>query len=787
MSVFDQTVPAPRILVSMGDVRVRRAVTDGLQAAHIRFDEVDDADSVYQLTDSGNYAALLLDQALAGDAMALCRDLLGMLPTLFVSKDARLLDAAIDAGASEVLLHPFTNSVLLRRLQNLLALSEHQRRWHETFHQNQAAKLLINPVTDQIIDVNDAACRLYEYRRDQMLTLTINDLDATGIDDTAPLGIPTSTLFNFRHRTSSGEVRDVKLFVNPISYQGSRALYMVVSDISKRRHAEAAEADQRTLAEALRATASAITSTLELNEVLDRILEQVNNVVPSYSANIMLIEAGEARVVRSRGYPNEIGTAVARFSLPVATTPTLRWMSENRRALVIPDITRSDLWTSTQLFDWMKSYVGAPIRIGNYVIGFLNLDNDGVQRFNQNDADYLQAFADQAAIAIRNARLYTRVQRQAAELEDRVSERTAELESERSQLRAIIDGMSEGVAYIEFSNESVITHYINRAMEQITEFTAEEWIEQSFGLLRPENMNNEQYALLLQSAFEQINLRQSFHIEGVMLRKNGGAFNAAITINGVFTAEDDLVGAVAVLRDVTQEKALEAQKTYFVAHASHELRTPITNLKTRLYLMRRQPDRIDEHLRVLEHVTDRMKWLVDDLLNYSRLERGAVHFEFNVIALDSMISEIVAVQLPEAERKQQRLSCELPAMTVFVRADAPRLAQVITNLLSNAINYTPHNGTINVRLTVTEQSNRAYAQVEVQDNGVGIAAEHLVHIFEPFYRVISTVEGTGLGLSIARSIIEAHDGTLSVISEPNVGSTFRFYLPLANEPDQSRR
>ena len=245
----------------------------------------------------------------------------------------------------------------------------------------------------------------------------------------------------------------------------------------------------------------------------------------------------------------------------------------------------------------------------------------------------------------------------------------------------------------------------------------------------------------------------------------------------------DNTGAVTVIRDVSKEKALQQQKERFVAYASHELRTPITNLKTRLYLMRRQPERMEGHMRVLEHVTDRMKRLVEDLLDVSRFERGVIKLDFQNVLLQDLIRTLVQVQQPEAERKQLQLACALPDTPLYVHADSERLAQVITNLLTNAINYTPTGGKIDVRLNRICDVTGALAQVEVEDSGIGISEEHLPHIFQPFYRVISQVEGTGLGLSISKEIVELHGGEIEVSSQIGMGSNFRFWLPLI-ESDQ---
>jgi signal transduction histidine kinase len=187
---------------------------------------------------------------------------------------------------------------------------------------------------------------------------------------------------------------------------------------------------------------------------------------------------------------------------------------------------------------------------------------------------------------------------------------------------------------------------------------------------------------------------------------------------------------------------------------------------------------MDEHVRVLEYVSDRMKHLVEDLLDISRFERGVITLELEDVVLQDLILRLVGVQLPEAQHKEIALTCELEQTPVHVAADHNRLAQVITNLLSNAINYTPRQGRIVVHL----RTSGAHALVEVEDSGIGIAEDHLPHIFQPFYRVVSQVEGSGLGLSITREIVELHGGTIDVISKLGVGSTFCFRLPLLASP-----
>ncbi|MBI1258552.1 MAG: PAS domain S-box protein [Chloroflexi bacterium] len=737
---------------------------------------------------------IVLDSALPeGDSFALCARLResSSVPILMLLPDSDdLIERAYQAGASDVLIKPIRAALLTRRIAALIEKQEqteqsqsYEKRWEQVFERNRAIQLLVNPKNGQIVDANPAACVFYGYSREAFRHKLINDLDVTNPSENNEEG----TLFNFRHRTASGQVRDVKVLSNPIDYDGQMLLYLLVYDISKRRRGEATPTDPMVLADALRNTAAALSSTLDQNEVLDRILEQVNLVVPSECANIMLIEAGLATVARSRGYEApgaEIHPSIDAVHLKVNETATLRWMIENNRALAIPNIAAYPDWIAVNdIQNWLQSYVAAPIRIGNYVIGFLNIDSSIPNSFSAEDADHLQIFADQAAIAIRNARLFDRVRRQATEMERRVLQRTAELEYERGQMSAILDAMTEGVAYTELIGGELQVRYINQALVQMMGYSQEEWTTYSLKLLRSKEQSDEEFKTLVALSTENLLAKGFWRNETLLMRKDGTEFDAITISTAVIMPGSRSTGAVTVIRDVSKEKALQQQKERFVAYASHELRTPITNLKTRLYLMRRQPERMEGHMRVLEHVTDRMKRLVEDLLDVSRFERGVIKLNFENVALQNLISMLVQIQQPEAERKQLQLICSLPDAPLYVHADTERLAQVITNLLTNAINYTPAGGKIDVRLSKMCDITGALAQVEIEDSGIGISEEHLPHIFQPFYRVISQVEGTGLGLSITKEIVELHGGEIEVHSQIGAGSNFCFWLPLI-ESDQ---
>jgi diguanylate cyclase (GGDEF)-like protein/PAS domain S-box-containing protein len=186
-----------------------------------------------------------------------------------------------------------------------------------------------------------------------------------------------------------------------ICFEGS------LEDITERKEMEAAEREQRLLAEALSDTAAALSGTLEFDEVLDRILVNMEHVVPHDAANIMLVEKGTARIARSKGYISdweEDTRQASRFL--IEDIPTLKHMHETGKPLAIANTQDSDLWVNLPHSEWMRSYAGAPIRVKGRMIGFLNLNSSTQGFFTSTKAEWLQAFADQAGLAIENARMY---------------------------------------------------------------------------------------------------------------------------------------------------------------------------------------------------------------------------------------------------------------------------------------------------------------------------------------------------------------------------------------------
>jgi two-component system phosphate regulon sensor histidine kinase PhoR len=240
---------------------------------------------------------------------------------------------------------------------------------------------------------------------------------------------------------------------------------------------------------------------------------------------------------------------------------------------------------------------------------------------------------------------------------------------------------------------------------------------------------------------------------------------------------------VVTMTDITQRRRLEVLRRDFVANASHELKTPVAAVRalaeTLLTALPEDPEAGRRFAVRIGREAERLDVLARDLLDLARVERGTLDVE--PVDLVGLAKEMVALLADRAEERRIRLSTELQP-NVAVRGDRDQLGLLLSNLIDNALRYTPAKGTVCVRLDATESR----AVLQVADTGEGIPAAELPRIFERFYRVDKArarqTGGTGLGLAIVRHVAEAHGGTVRVDSELSRGSTFTVTLPVAGPP-----
>ncbi|MBN1804862.1 MAG: HAMP domain-containing protein [Sedimentisphaerales bacterium] len=254
------------------------------------------------------------------------------------------------------------------------------------------------------------------------------------------------------------------------------------------------------------------------------------------------------------------------------------------------------------------------------------------------------------------------------------------------------------------------------------------------------------------------------------------------SVTPVLAGEDAVVSMVLLLRDITRLKELDRLKSEFVMAASHELKTPLTSIGMSISLLKEKSmDKLDskesELLNAADEEVQRLKALVNDLLDISKIEAGKMPIDFDSVSVELIFEKAVGVLKNQADEKNIELSYNLPSELPTIEADVNKITWVLTNLISNSLRYTSTNGYI--RLSAELAGSQIY--ISVSDNGSGIPYEYQSRIFDKFVKDKNekTLGGSGLGLAICKEIVRAHGGTIWVDSQPEKGSTFTFTVPIA--------
>jgi PAS domain S-box-containing protein len=349
-------------------------------------------------------------------------------------------------------------------------------------------------------------------------------------------------------------------------------------------------------------------------------------------------------------------------------------------------------------------------------------------------------------------------------------------------LAAIVESAYDAI--ISKTLEGIITSW-NKGAERIFGYTEEEMIGQPVVRLIPPDHQNEEPEILGR-------LRRGLkieHYETVRSHKDGRLLDISLTVSPIRDADGNIIGASKIARDISDRKAAEARlqsalaeahearlqaeeanrlKDEFLTTISHELRTPLTAIVGWTTMLR--GGRLDEatSLKALETIDRSVKaqaQLIEDLLDISRIVSGKMRIDPRPLNLSSIIHTAVDSIMPAAKAKGIRFQVIIDPSAGFIVGDPDRLQQVIWNLLSNAVKFTPAGGRVQIQLEQSE----SLVEVTVSDNGVGVAAEFLPHIFERFSQEDSsstrTYGGLGMGLSIVKYIAELHGGTVSAFSE----------------------
>ncbi len=529
----------------------------------------------------------------------------------------------------------------------------------------------------------------------------------------------------------------------------------------------------------------AMTARLDLPPLLQLILSQAVEILPGQAGLIALLgRDGEFHVRASYGLPAQAHQLFAPLLTPKVPLSDDRWPM-------------SDLYARLQLVAAsaglsLRQVVGLPLTLDDELIGVIYVFRTRGTAFSADDRQLLSSFADQAAIAVRNATLYQR------------------LAEEKDRLNAIIENSADGVLILDAGCR---IETINRTLAKMTGWTPEQAqgrpCHEVIALRNRQGLDLCEQGCPLRT-FEKQGRPQA---EGDIIRPDGQRTSVSITYSPLYDEEGELVHIVGSVHDVSRFREAEEMKSMFISVISHELKTPVALIKGYANTLRREDahwdqDTVRESLTIIEEESDRLDRLINNLLEASRVQAGTFKLELGDVSVPRLAAKVVErfrVQIatappapsgeapaspdPSSGKAKYDLQLDFPPDFPPILADEERLQQVFANLVSNAIKYSPEGGTIRVggRVQVGTPSRHLlgesdYAEFYVSDQGIGIPAAQQARLFEPFYRVDSRLgrrtQGVGLGLFLCKAIVEGHGGRIWVESTPGKGSTFRFTLPL---------
>jgi PAS domain S-box-containing protein len=526
-----------------------------------------------------------------------------------------------------------------------------------------------------------------------------------------------------------------------------------------------------------------VSASLDLDRALNRTLALLNEAIGAEQGTIMLRGADDNMLHYRAGYgylTEKISGEGRGFKLKIGEG-LAGWVMENREAALVEDLLVDPRWVKTPSSREHRSAIAMPLLVADDVIGVLMVFHRKPGYFSPELLNMVKAIAGQVAVAINNAHLYELIRDQA----ERLGSMLRREQEDASRSQAILEAVADGVLVTGSNNR--IT-FINSSAEKILDLEAERVIGQSldvFGGLFGKAAGSWMQTIRDWSESPAVYQQGETFAEQLDLQ-NG---RIVLVHLAPVILQNDFLGTVSIFRDITHEVEVDRLKSEFVATVSHELRTPMTSIRgyTDVLLMG-AAGALNENqthfLKIVKNNTERLNVLVNDLLDVSRIESGRVTLSPQALDLREIAEEVIedVLRRSQEENKPMALSLDAPRKLPRVYGDIERVRQIMANLIFNAYHYTPENGTITVRIHALNDGHEV--QVDVEDNGVGIALEDHDRVFERFYRgehpLVLATPGTGLGLSIVKQIVEMHNGRIWMKSSgvPGEGSTFSFTLPV---------
>lgn len=494
----------------------------------------------------------------------------------------------------------------------------------------------------------------------------------------------------------------------------------------------------------------AITAQLDLTSVLDLVIDVAVDLLAGTAGLIALPdETGALQVHSAQGLPRE--------SWP-AFRGLLGTSLDDRRSM---GLRLQEVAGNTRLP--LRQVIALPLTFRQTRVGVLYVFRAALNvAFTTEEQELLKAFADQAAIAVSNARLYQSV------LHD------------KQQLDALIEQSADGVMILD-SRWRITT--FNRAMENLTGWPRDEALgrpcAEVVGITSPQGTN----ICLVDCPLQRRPPLLTPMVEGWIESRDGRRLYVQSRYAIQRGPAGEFLGAIANVRDITEQQIEAEMQNTFISVISHELKTPVSIIKGYAETLAREDAKWDEAtlrdgLQVISEEADRLARQIGGLLEASRLQAGGQRLELTDWPLQQVAAQVVE-RIAAGAGEHFNFELRFPPDFPPVHADYERTRQVLENLVSNAVKYSPEGGTIRVAGRITAEN----AVVSVSDQGIGIPPEEQGKLFRRFYRVDNRLrretQGAGLGLFLARAFVEAQGGRIWVESQPGRGSRFSFTVPLA--------
>ncbi len=491
------------------------------------------------------------------------------------------------------------------------------------------------------------------------------------------------------------------------------------------------------------------TSPLQLDELLHNIVTTVKEIVDCRACVLFLLDdSGKYLEIKAaagikKRWQNAARLAVGEGAAGQAVA--------RKKTIYVAD-TRTD--PDFIFFDHsIRSLVVVPLVFQGEIIGAINLDDTRAHAFGKAQERLLSIAANHAAIAIQNARLFQKVS------------------FEEHRTRAILEHMADGVLLINRKG-NIIT--VNPVLARMLNMRTAD--------ILGKNINNPKMPSKLKLIAAPLKRNQhTGQLASDVQLPGKEETTLRIIATPVRDENRQLLGEVRLIHDITYERRLERLKDDFISTISHELRTPLFSIQgfIRLILSGDVPDEATrrEFLTIIERQANHLSELVSNLLDLNRISTNALGIEMKPVNIITVINQTILQLQGFSHKKKVTVTGKLPKTLPLVLGDPIRLEQVMTNLIGNAIKFTPQKG----KVVVQAKAQRDSVLISVSDTGIGIPTEELERIFSKFYQVeehsTRSAEGSGLGLHIARELIERHNGKLWAQSEVGKGSTFFVELP----------